>query len=99
MQDDLNGSKETNDNQDQQQEKDTTQQEKKQTEDKDISPRKTVDHSRAVYKQKVEESLKSFEEILRIIHATNWRNQQLAKRSVVEIELVTKNAILSLKGL
>lgn len=107
MQDDVKTNAENNNVQDrtqyqpqeQPQEQTSTQDTQKERQEKEIQTRRTVDHSRAVYHQKLEDALKSFEEILRIIHATNWRNQNLVKRSVIELELVTKNAIMSLKGL
>lgn len=102
MQDESNGitqNSEKNNNKNQSQEESTNQDGTKKQTEKEITTRKTADHTRAVYKQKLDDSLKSFEEILRILHSTNWRNQQFSKKSIIEIEMVTKNAIMSLKGL
>lgn len=48
-------------------------------------------------RKKIEFAYKSFEEILRIIHSTNIRNQAQFKKNLNEIELISKNALLELK--
>ncbi len=55
-------------------------------------------HAKAQSKQKLEFAFREFEEILRIIHATNWKNHIQVRKNIYEIELICKNAILEIKG-
>lgn len=48
-------------------------------------------------RKKIDFAYKSFEEILRIIHSTNTKNQVQVVKNFYEIELISKNALLELK--
>jgi hypothetical protein len=72
---------------------------KEEKEERLYQQRAALAHAKAVTAQRLGKAFVGFEEILRILHSTNWRNQPLLKKNIAEIELICKNALLELKGL
>ncbi len=72
---------------------------KEEKEERLYQQRAALAHAKAVTAQRLEQAFIGFEEILRILHSTNWRNQPQVKKNMAEIELICKNALLELKGL
>lgn len=58
-----------------------------------------IAHTKAVATRKLELAFIAFEDILRILHSTNMKNQAHLKKNIYEIEMICKNVILELKGL
>ena len=72
---------------------------KEEKEERLYQQRAALAHAKAVTAQRLEQAFIGFEEILRILHSTNWKNQPQVKKNMAEIELICKNALLELKGL